>query len=191
MPLEVLLHHRNDTDREVTCCTATDLEESYACAYSILLVPVNEEEHCLDTVLYEIRCEFALDAVCCEDVSCGAVFPCRADDRNVLLAGCEYPAVLRVDLVVFLENAASEDLVNIFVRKVSLAFCLCLVPYIYECALETAECLLLRDAGVGNTVVVVVQKFLLLLCGEVSVTRHSVIVRVCYKIHDVLFKVVC
>ena len=138
MPLEVLLHHRNYADREVTCGTSTDLEESYACADSILLVPVDEEEHCLDTVLYEIRCEFALDAVCCEDISCGAVFPCRADDRNVLLAGCKYPAVLRVDLVVFFENAASENLVNVFVRKISLAFCLCLVPDIYECALKTA-----------------------------------------------------
>ena len=191
MPLEILLHHRNNTDREVTCGTATDLEETYACANRILLVPVNEEEHGLDTILHEIRSEFALDAVGCEDVTCSTVFPCRADDRNVLLASCKYPAVLRVDLIILFENAASEDLVNIFVWKVSLSFSLCLVPNIYKCTLETAESLFLRDSCVSNTIVVVVQEFLLLLCGKVSVARHSVIVGVCYEIHDILFEVVC
>lgn len=56
---------------------------------------------------------------------------------------------------------------------------------------ETAESLFLRDTCVGNTIVVVVQEFLLLLCGKVSVARHSVIVGVCYEIHDILFEVVC
>ena len=191
MPLEILLHHRNYADREVTSGTSTDLEESYACSGSVLLVPVYEEEHSLDTVLHEIRCELALDTVSCEDVTCGAVFPCRADDRNILLASCKYPAVLRVDLIIFLENTASEDLVNVFVRKISLSFCLSLVPYIYKCTLETAESLLLRDTCICNTVIMIVEEFLLLLCCEVSVTRYSVIVRVCYEVHDILLQVVC
>ena len=112
----------------------------------------------------------------CEYVTGCAVLPGRADDRNILLAGSHYPAVLRVDLIVLLQNAAAEKLVDIFIREIPFSFILRLCPHIDERALQAAESLLLRNAGVGHTVVVVLKQLLLLLRSEVAVARNPVIV---------------
>ena len=112
----------------------------------------------------------------CEYVAGGAVLPCRADDRNVLLAGCHHPAVLRVDLIVLLQNAAAEKLVDIFIREIPLSFVLRLCPDIDEGTLQAAESLLFRNTGVGHTVVVVLKQLLLLLRSKVAVARDPVVV---------------
>ena len=98
LPLKILLHHWNAANREVTRRAASDLEESDAFSGSVLLVPVHEINHCLDAVLYDVRSQLALYHVGCEDVACRAVLPSGNDDRNVLFASGENPAVFRVDL---------------------------------------------------------------------------------------------
>ena len=56
--------------------------------------------------------------------------------------------------------------------------------------LETAECLLFRDAGIRNAVHMVVEKFLLLSRSEIPVVRNPVVVVVRHKVHDILLEVV-
>ena len=128
--------------------------------------------------------------MCSEDVCSRAVLPCRNDDRDIFLASCKYPAVLRVDLVVLLENAAAEEFVDNFPREESLTCCLHLIPDVNEVLLKAAECLLFRNAGVSHAIVVIVKKFLFLCRCEVSIMRNPVIVVVCHEVHDVLFEVV-
>ncbi len=134
---------------------------------------------------------FAADYVSGEDISGGAVFPSGADDRNVLFACCHDPAVLGVDFIVLLENAAADHLIDEFIGEISLALCLGLVPDLYEVLFQTAESFFFGDAGVGDAVVVVVKEFLLLLGGEVAIAGYTVIVAVGNQVHDVFFKVVC
>ena len=129
--------------------------------------------------------------MCSVDVGCSTVLPCRNDDRNVLLACCKHPAVLRVDLVVLLENAAAEKLVDHLPREESLACSLHLVPYVKKVILKAAECLLLRDTCVSDTVHVLLEKLLLLFRSEVSIVWNSVVVVVSHEVHDILFEVVC
>ena len=129
--------------------------------------------------------------MCSEDVCSGAILPCRNYDRNVLLTGCEHPAVLRVNLIVLLENAAADELVDYLPREESLAIGLHLIPNLYEMVLQTAECLLLRDAGICNAVHMVVEKLLLLCRSEIPIVGNPVVVVVCHEVHDVLLEVVC
>jgi len=188
-PAKILFHHGNAADGEVACGTAANLEETDA--GGVLLVPVYEEHHDLYALDDHMGIIFAADYVSGEDISGGAVFPCGADDRDVLFACCDNPAVLGVDFIVLLENAAADHLIDEFIGKISLALCLGLVPDLYEVLFQTAESLFFRDAGICDAVVVVVEEFLLLLGGEVTVTGYAIIVAVGYQVHDILFEVVC
>ncbi len=126
-----------------------------------------------------------------EDVAGGAVFPCGADDGDVLLAGGDHPAVLGVDLIILLQNTAANHLIDELIGEISLAFRLGLVPHLYQVLFQTAERFLFRDAGVRYTVVVVVQQFLLLFGSKVTVTGNTIIVAVGHQVHDVFLQVVC
>ena len=156
-----------------------------------MLVPVSQEHHGFDSSLDHERVELTLDAVCRVYVAGGAVFPCRHNDRDVLLAGSEHPAVLRVDFVILFEDTASEKPVDDLVWKKPFSFCLHVFPDFHEVVFETAECLFFRDTCIGHPVHVVVQKFFLLLRGEITVVRNPVVVVVSHQVHDILFKVVC
>ena len=138
-----------------------------------------------------MRIELAFDAVCGENVSCRAVFPCRNDDRNVLFACCKHPAVLRVDLVVLLKHSAAQKPVHHLIRKEPFTFCLHILPYFEKMVLETAECLLLGNTCVGDTVHVVVEELFFLGRSEIPIAWNPVIVGVCHQVHDIFLKVVC
>ena len=137
-----------------------------------------------------MRVELSLDAVSCKDVACGAVLPCRDDDRDVLLTGCKYPAVLWVNLVVLLENSAAQKSVDDFIRQKPLALCLHVFPYFEKVVLQTAECLFFRNAGISDTVHVFVEELFFLLRSEVPVAWYPVVVGVRHEVHDVFLKVV-
>ena len=125
-----------------------------------------------------------------ENVARGAVFPRRADDRNVFLAGRDDPAVLRIDFIVLLQHAAADHLIDVLIRQVTLPFRLGLVPHVDQVLLQAAERLLFGDARVGHAVVMVVKESLLFLGRKVTVARHPVIVRMGDEVHDVLLQVV-
>ncbi len=138
-----------------------------------------------------MRIILSADYVSGEDVTGGAVFPCRADDGDVLLTCGNHPAILRVNLIVLLKDAAADHLIDELVGEVALAFGLSLVPNLYEVLFKTAESLFFGDTGICNAVVVVVKEFLLLKGSEVTVTGNPVVVAVGHKVHNVFLKVVC
>ena len=144
----------------------------------------------LDTVLDHVGVELTPDAVCGEDVGCGAVLPCGYYDGDVLLTGGEDPAVLGVDLIVLLEHSAAQQAVDYLPGEKSLTLGLHVVPYLYEMMFQSPECLLLGDAGVRDTVHVVLQQLVLLLGSQVAVVGHSLVVGVGHEVHDVLLEVV-
>ena len=171
-------------------CAAADLEEAYAGSARIGSVPLGQVDHGLDTVLDHVGVELTPDAVCGEDVGCGAVLPCWHYDGDVLLAGGEDPAVLGVDLVVLLEHSAAQQTVDHFPGEESLTLGLHVVPHLYEMVFQSPECLLLGYAGVGNAVHVVLEKLVLLLGSKVTVVGHPLVMGVCDEVHDVLLEVV-
>src|SRR5574344_959366 len=176
LPLKVLLHHRNAADREVTSCTTTNLEETDTFTSRILLVPINQEHHGLDTILHDICFQFTPDNVCSENIACSAILKCRNDNRNVLLASSENPTVLRIDLVIWLHYATADDLINILVREIPFTFILSLLPNVKKESFKTTESLFLRDASICNTIVMVVKKLFLLLRSQVPIARNPVVV---------------
>ena len=189
-PAQILLHHGNAADGEVTGGTAANLEEADAGALAVLLVPVYEEHHDLYALDDHVRVILTADDVGGEDVTGGAVFPGGADDGNVLFTGGYYPAVLGVNLIVLLQDTAADHLIDELVGEISLTLSFCLVPNLHEVLFQTAESFFLGDAGVGYTVVVVVDEFLLLLRSEVTVAGHTIIVVVGHQVHDVFLQVI-
>ena len=114
--------------------------------------------------------------MCCEDICSGAVFPCRNYDRNVLFACSKNPAVFGVDFIILFEDTATKESVDHLPREEPFAFCLHIVPHLYEMVFQASECLLFGNTGVGYTVHVIFKKFVFLFGGEVTVIGNSLVV---------------
>src|SRR5690606_6921360 len=131
---------------------AADLEEAHALGTGVGGVPVGQEDHVLDAALHDARLAIAHDAVGGEDVAHGAVLPARAYDGQVALGRGHHPAVLGVNLVVFLQRPGVDHLIEELVREAALAVLLAILPQFHGLLLQPAEGLFLRDAGVGHAV---------------------------------------
>ena len=87
-------------------------------------------------------------------------------------AAASEPAVLRIDLVVLLEHARAQDLVQELVREELLARLVRALPLVEHGALDAADRLVLGDAGVGDAVQVLLEQLFLLLGREVAIVAE-------------------
>ncbi len=97
-----------------------------------------------------------------EDVAQGRVLPTRDEQRQVAFGGGDHPRVRGVDLVVLLEEALVERLVEELVGQEALSGAVGALPQLEQHVLHAAHRLLLGDAGVGDPVEVAVEQRLLI-----------------------------
>src|SRR5690606_17127024 len=189
-PLQVLLEHRNDADREVARDAAADLEESDPGLVAVGRVPVGEPGHVLDPRLDGVRAlDVTFEHVRGEDVAGGRVLPAGDDHRQVLLGGGDEPRVLRVDLIELFEPAGADDPVEELVREVAAAVGLGGLPLVEDGGFEAAERFLLGDAGVRDAVHPAVEERLLVGGGEVAPAGDALVVVVRDEVEEVFFEV--
>ena len=104
--------------------------------------------------------------------------------------GGEQPAVLRVDLVVLLELARKQDLVEELVREVALRPCASAATHSSSTALSMRR--MASSSGMQVSVTRFmwrVEQRLLVLGGQVAVVRHALVVVVRHEVEDVLLEI--
>src|SRR5882672_3319293 len=102
MPFQILVHHGNDANGEITGNPATDLKKSYPFASGILTVPVREPDHVFDAALHRGGLYLPLDHIRGKNIAHRAVLPAWNDDGQVPFGRGDHPAMLGVDLVILL-----------------------------------------------------------------------------------------
>ncbi len=153
-------------------------------------VPLGERGHVLDAAADRRRLRHAaVDDPRREDIAEGRVLPARYEERQVAFGGGHHPRVRGVDLVVLLEEAFVERLVEELVGKVPLARAVGPLPQIEQHVLHPAHRLFLGDAGVGDPVEVAVEQRLFVGPREVAVVGDADVVVVRHQIEDVLLEV--
>ena len=151
--LEILVNHRDDADGEIASDAAANLEESDRGCRRRVAVPRREAHHRLDAAFDRLRIlDLAFHAPRGEDVAERRVFPAGHEDRQVLVARGEQPAVGRVDLVELLQLAAANQAVHEFVREIALALLVGGNPIVDEQPLDTPHGLFFGNARVGDAV---------------------------------------
>ncbi len=124
-----------------------------------------------------------------EDITEGRVLPARHEEGQVALGGGHHPRIRWVDLVVLLEEAFVERLVEELVGKKPLARAVGPLPQIEQHVLHAAHRLFFGDAGVGDPVEVTVEQRLFIGASEVAVVGDADVVVVRHQIEDVLLEV--
>ena len=106
MPFQVLVHHRHNTNREITCNTATNLEKAYALSTTVVAVPIGQPNHVFDATFHGGGLHFIFDDIGGKDVTHGAVFPATHNDGEVAFSSSNHPAVFGVDFIISLHHTA-------------------------------------------------------------------------------------
>src|SRR5690606_5967409 len=106
MPLQVLVHHGYHANRKVPGNTAAYLEEAYAFPRRIITVPFSKPDHIFDPAFYGRGLQFAFYDIARKNIPRGAVFPARANNRQVFFCGSYDPAVLRVNFIILFQLSA-------------------------------------------------------------------------------------
>src|SRR5690606_24584463 len=79
-PLQILIHHRHDTDGEVSRYTAGYLKEAYSFTVGVSAVPFCKIDHIFNPRLYGAGFQVTLNHIRRKDISGRGVFPSRTDD---------------------------------------------------------------------------------------------------------------
>ena len=133
--------------------------------------------------------DFAGDAVRGKNIAKRGIFPARDDDGQVLFARGHQPAVLGVDLVMFLETTGTNHLVHELVREEGLAVIVGIEPQVEHDVFDSTDGLFLGNAGVGHAVQVPRQQLLFVLRGQLPVVWDTHIVVVRDEVEDVFLEV--
>jgi hypothetical protein len=75
------------------------------------------------------------------------------------------------------------------VGEIAFAFCFCFHPLAVQVLLQPTECFFFRDAGIGNTVVMVFEQVPFFLGCQVAVVRNALVMAVSYQVHYVFLQV--
>src|ERR1700754_3383781 len=121
MPFQVLVHHRDNANRKITCNATPDLEKANSLSTTVLAIPAGQPGHIFDALLHSVRLQLVLDNIRCKNVACCAVFPAWYHNRDILLGRSDDPAVFGVDLIILLQVTAEDHLVKEFMREISLS----------------------------------------------------------------------
>lgn len=189
VPFEVLIHHGDDADGEVSGDAASDLEESDAFTGAVGAVPIGQPDHVFDAAFHGGGAEFVFDDVGGEDVAHGGVFPAANDDREIFLGGSDHPGVFGIDFVVGFEDSRLNHLEHEFVGEKTLPVGIGGFPELEDMFLEAAKGFFFGDAGVGDPVETTFEEFPFVLGGEIAVAWNAAVVGVGDEVHEVFLEV--
>src|SRR5437764_15472721 len=117
-----------------------------------LLIPPGEHHHVFATRAYGMdMLDIALEAMGRIDVPEGRIFPAGYKDRQVPLAGRYQPTVLRINLIIGLEEIpVADDPVHELMRKISLSLAIGGGPFLDDRRLDAPYGFVFGNAGIGD-----------------------------------------
>ncbi len=156
---KILVEHGHHADGKISRYSAADLEHPEGFFLGGFGVEVRKPRHVFDARADRVDVLHILaDHGGGEHVAEGGVLPAWNHDGQVLLAGGQHPAVFRVDLVVLLQSAATDQPIEELVGEVALPSGVRAGPFCEHRFFDAAHGLHLGDAGVRHAVHVAVQQ---------------------------------
>src|SRR5690625_1999687 len=187
---QILLQHRNDTDREIARNPAADLEKSDRTLRRDLQIPFRKLDHIFDPGPNGMNVfNIARDTMSREHISERRILPAWNKHRKIFLHSRPDPAVFLIDLKRFLKILILKRAKNKLVREKPLPCLVGLFPLGEYDILDPAHRFYFRNAGIRHPIHVTQKKLLFVSRCQIPIMRNALVKIVRHEVENILLEI--